>query len=390
MKLTPSLRASAAAAGRGLDLTHAVIGGGVVGLAIARRLAEREGGETLVIERHGGVGRESSSRNSEVIHAGLYYGKDSLKTKLCIEGKERLYDLCERWNIPHKRCGKWIVAQTAQQLEKLQQIHDLSNDLNVPTSFIPIPKATTLEPLIRARAGILESPTTGIIDSHTYTHALLGALETAGADIALNTSLKSVSALPDGAGWELTTLDGATGEESTITAATLVNAAGLGACEVNNMVLPAERHRKAFYAKGSYFSYSGQAPASRLIYPAPEPDLAGLGTHLTLDLAGQARFGPDVEWVTSPDDLEVDGGRLPGAVSAIREFVPGIEEGRLGGDYAGMRAKLQGKEAGFQDFVVRREEGCEGFVNLLGIESPGLTSSLAIAEMVMRLVYKEN
>lgn len=156
------------------------------------------------------------------------------------------------------------------------------------------------------------------------------------------------------------------------------------------MVLPAERHRKAFYAKGSYFSYSGQAPASRLIYPAPEPDLAGLGTHLTLDLAGQARFGPDVEWVTSPDDLEVDGGRLPGAVSAIREFVPGIEEGRLGGDYAGMRAKLQGKEAGFQDFVVRREEGCEGFVNLLGIESPGLTSSLAIAEMVMRLVYKED
>jgi 2-hydroxyglutarate dehydrogenase len=207
--------------------------------------------------------------------------------------------------------------------------------------------------------------------------------------VALNTSLTSVSALPDGAGWELTTLDAATGEESTITAATLVNAAGLGACEVNNMVLPKERHRKAYYAKGSYFSYSGAAPASRLIYPAPEPDLAGLGTHLTLDMAGQARFGPDVEWVSSPDDLDVDEGRKPGAAKAIREFVPGIEEGRLGGDYAGMRAKLGGKEEGFQDFVVRREEGCEGFVNLLGIESPGLTSSLAIAEMVVRLVYKE-
>lgn len=156
------------------------------------------------------------------------------------------------------------------------------------------------------------------------------------------------------------------------------------------MVLPAERHRKAFYAKGSYFSYSGAAPASRLIYPAPEPDLAGLGTHLTLDMAGQARFGPDVEWVTSPDNLDVDEGRLPGAVRAIREFVPGIEEGRLGGDYAGMRAKLGGEGEGFRDFVVRREEGCEGFVNLLGIESPGLTSSLAIAEMVVRLVYKED
>ncbi|KFY52784.1 hypothetical protein V496_08177, partial [Pseudogymnoascus sp. VKM F-4515 (FW-2607)] len=230
MKLTSSLRAGAVAAGRGLDFTHAVIGGGVVGLAVARRLAERAGGETLLVERHGDVGRESSSRNSEVIHAGLYYGKDSLKTKLCIEGRERLYDLCERWNIPHKKCGKWIVAQTPQQLEKLQQIHALSNSLNVPTSFIPLPKASALEPLILARTGVLESPTTGIINSHTYTHALLGALTSAGGDIALNTSLTSVSALPSGAGWELTTLDAATGEESTITAATLVNAAGLGAC----------------------------------------------------------------------------------------------------------------------------------------------------------------
>ncbi|OBT64761.1 hypothetical protein VE03_06548 [Pseudogymnoascus sp. 23342-1-I1] len=390
MKLTSSLRASAtAAASRGLDFTHAVIGGGVVGLAIARRLAERAGGETLLVERHGGVGMESSSRNSEVIHAGLYYGKDSLKTKLCIEGRERLYDLCGRWNIPHKKCGKWIVAQTPQQLEKLQEIHALSNDLNVPTSFIPLPKASALEPLILARTGVLESPTTGIIDSHTYIHALLGALTTAGADIALHTSLTSVSALPRGAGWELTTLDAATGESSTITTATLVNAAGLGACVVNNMVLPPPRHRKAFYAKGSYFSYSGAAPASRLIYPAPEPDLAGLGTHLTLDMAGRARFGPDVEWVESADDLEVDEGRLPGAVRAIRAFVPGIERGRLGGDYAGVRAKLGGRGEGMRDFVVRREEGCEGFVNLLGIESPGLTSSLAIAEMVGRLVYGE-
>lgn len=159
------------------------------------------------------------------------------------------------------------------------------------------------------------------------------------------------------------------------------------------MVLPPSKHRKAFYAKGSYFSYTGPAPASRLVYPAPEPGLGGLGTHLTLDMAGRARFGPDVEWVERADDLDVDMARLPAAVGAIREFVPVIEEERLAADYAGMRAKLGrtavGEGKGFQDFVIRREEGCEGFVNLLGIESPGLTSSLAIAEMVVGLVYRE-
>ncbi|KAM5387849.1 hypothetical protein ACJA88_001109 [Fusarium oxysporum] len=305
------------------DFTHAVIGGGVVGLAVARQLAQRDDTSTVLIERHNAIGTETSSRNSEVIHAGIYYGPSSLKAKLCIRGKNLLYELCEKHDIGHRRTGKWIVAQNEAQRETLEKIHTL----------------------------------------------------------------------PGSEGWEIDVKDAATGETSSTTAETLINAAGLGAAVIHNMIVPPEKRQELYYAKGNYFSYSASQPKiSRLIYPVPEPGIAGLGTHLTLDLAGRLRFGPDVEWIDDPNDLAVNAARLPQAITEIQRYLPGIDASALVADYAGIRPKLAGQDAvlkgkGFHDFIIRKEEGYEGWVNLLGIESPGLTSSLAIAEMVQELLY---
>lgn len=359
---------------------------------------------------------ETSSRNSEVIHAGLYYGADSLKTKLCIKGKNMLYDLCKKHDIPHKNCGKWIVAQNDKQFEELHKVHALAKKLGVTTAFIGLEKAREMEPDVRARAGVLESPSTGILDSHAYMQYLLGAFEEADGDTALNTTVLSISPLPStgtpgSSGWKVTTKDTSTGEKSSITCENLINSAGLGAVHINNMVMYGagmgkERNLKAYYAKGNYFSYGAANPRTKhLIYPAPEPGLGGLGTHLTFDMAGMLRFGPDVEWVDSPNDLSVSAKRLPQAVQAIKEYLPSVDASLLQPDYAGIRPKLarggavastdtkgvgrSGRKGAFVDFVIRKEVGTEGFVNLLGIESPGLTSSLAIGEMVEKMVYDE-
>ncbi len=325
-----------------------------------------------------------------------------------------VYDLCEKYSIPHRNCGKWVVAQNEQQLLEIEKVRKHSQKLGVPTSFISLEKAKQLEPDVRAEAGILESPTTGILDSHAYMQFLVGAFEDGGGDVALNTKVTSIEPLsttgvPGSGGWGITSLDSASGEEMTITTENLINSAGLGAVEVNNMVFSSQPKRqiKMYYAKGNYFSYSASHPRTkRLIYPAPEPGLGGLGTHLTFDMGGQLRFGPDVEWVDTPGDLSVSTSRLPLAIEAIKKYLPGIDESRLKPDYAGIRPKLarggavastersenvetkkQGEKGGFIDFVIRKEEGVEGFVNLLGIESPGLTSSLAIGEKVEELVY---
>ncbi|RFU35668.1 hypothetical protein B7463_g634, partial [Scytalidium lignicola] len=377
-------------------LTNAqVIGGGAVGLAIARQLSARDGTSTVLIERNRAVGMETSSRNSEVIHAGIYYGADSLKTKLCIRGREMLYALCEKYSIPAHNTGKWIVAQTDQQFEEIVKVHKFTQELNVPTYFLSQSEAAKLEPSVQAKAGILVSPTTGILDSHSYMQFLLGAFEDNGGDVALNSRVTAIKPLGSGGdeGWEITAVDQTTGEESIITSETLINSAGLGACDINNMIVPPEQHKTQYYAKGNYFSYSASTPRTkRLIYPAPEPGLGGLGTHLTLDIAGRIRFGPDVEWVDSPDDLSVNTSRLAENIIQIKKFFPDVKEDALVPDYAGIRPKL-GKMAavasgkGFQDFVIVKEEGFEGFINLLGIESPGLTSSLAIAERVEGLLY---
>ncbi|KAF2197543.1 FAD dependent oxidoreductase [Delitschia confertaspora ATCC 74209] len=376
------------------DFTHAVIGGGVVGLAIARKLQERDGVSTVLIERHGSVGMETSSRNSEVIHAGLYYGEHSLKTKLCLRGKELMYQTCQRHSIPHRNCGKWIVAQDSTQMSALESVHAFAQKVGVPTRFLSREEAQRREPDVRAEAGVLESPSTGIVDSHSLMQFLEGDLENKGGICAFQSPVTKIVPIDNGAGgWEVTTTS-PEGEESTITSETIINSAGLYAIDISNMILPKERHRKAYYAKGSYFSYSVSHPKPKtLVYPAPVPGHGGLGTHLTLDISGRVRFGPDVEWIDSPTDYRVNSKNLQAALDDIETYLPGIDRSAIGLDYAGIRPKLgklgavtSGK--GFQDFYIKVEEGYKGFVNLLGIESPGLTSSLAIAEEVEGLLYR--
>ncbi|KAI0140071.1 FAD dependent oxidoreductase [Hypoxylon sp. NC0597] len=424
------------------DFTHVVIGGGAVGLAIARALASHQASSpsssssssststststsTLLLERHSQVGTETSSRNSEVIHAGLYYGPSSLKTRLCIAGRQALYTFCDRHGVPHRRTGKWVVAQDASQRETLERIHRLcSDEIGVPTRWVGADEAREREPAVRADAGVLESPETGIVDSHALMAALLGLFEDAGGVTALNSDVVGVEPLhapttptststststptsasssatatatarPGSRGWALTVRDSSTGEESRITTDVLINSAGLGAAAIHNLIVPRERQIRLYYAKGNYFSYGASSPkVSRLIYPVTAPGAGGLGTHLTLDLAGRMRFGPDVEWVDSPSDLAVNAARLPAAVAEIKKYLPTIDESALSPDYAGVRPKLRPAGAvgvggsGFVDFHIREEDGYEGWVNLLGIESPGLTSCLAIGDLVRDMLY---
>ncbi|KAL5389425.1 hypothetical protein DPSP01_002325 [Paraphaeosphaeria sporulosa] len=379
---------------RDADFTHAVIGGGVVGLAIARQLQGRDGASTVLIERHGTVGTETSSRNSEVIHAGLYYGPDSQKTPLCIKGKSMLYDLCAKHSIPHRNTGKWIVAQDDTQFKALEGIHTFSKQVDVPTRFLSKEEAQRREPDVRAEAGVLESTSTGIVDSHSLMQFLEGDFENRGGICAFKSPVVHVSPIDSGrGGWEVTTKT-ADGEESTITAETLINSAGLAAIPISNMILPPERHRKPFYAKGTYYSYAVSKPKpSTLVYPAPIPGHGGLGTHLTLDMAGRVRFGPDVEWTDDPSDYTPNRANLSAALDDIQSYLPGIDREAIDLDYVGIRPKLGRASAtsggkGFVDFWIEKEDGFEGFVNLLGIESPGLTSCLAIAEKVEGLVYR--
>ncbi|KAK4193787.1 mitochondrial L-2-hydroxyglutarate dehydrogenase [Podospora australis] len=380
------------------DFTHAVIGGGVVGLAIAQNLARRSNGSVVLLERHSAVGTETSSRNSEVIHAGIYYGAGSLKTDLCIEGKKKLYSLCNKHNIPHRRTGKWIVAQNDTQLQALEQIHSFAKEINVPVHFLDLADAKKREPAVRAEKAILESPTTGIIDSHALMLTLLGLFEESSGTLALASSVEAITPLgsPAGSeGWELSVLSPGSGEAPTkITAKTIINSAGLAAVSIHNLIVPASQKKEMFYAKGNYFSYPPSTPkVSTLIYPAPEPGHGGLGTHLTMDLGGRIKFGPDVEWVDSPDDLSVNVSRLPQTMDEVKKYLPELDETKLEPDYAGIRPKLGKLGAvaahgtGFVDFYIEKEKGYQGWVNLLNIESPGLTSCLAIADQVERMLY---
>jgi 2-hydroxyglutarate dehydrogenase len=389
---TPLSRSFSSSIKRNADFTHAVVGGGVVGLAIARKLQARDGASTVLIEKHGSVGTETSARNSEVIHAGLYYGTDSLKTKLCLRGKEMMYELCKKHDIPHRNTGKWIVAQDATQMDALQKVHEFASTIGVPIHFLSKEEAKRREPEVRAEAGVLESPSTGIVDSHGLMQFLEGDLEDQGGICAFQSPVTAITPLESGRlGWEITTTS-PDGETSTITADTLINSAGLYAVAISNMILPKDRQKKAYYAKGSYFSYSVSKPRpSTLVYPAPVPGHGGLGTHLTLDMSGRIRFGPDVEWTDSPTDYAPNVKNMKVAIDDIQTYLPSIDRNAIQPDYVGIRPKLgklaatSGKD--FQDFYIKKEDGFEGFVNLLAIESPGLTSALAIAEEVEGLLY---
>jgi L-2-hydroxyglutarate oxidase LhgO len=355
-----------------------VVGAGVVGLACARALA-RAGHEVIVLERHDAFGTETSARNSEVIHAGIYYPKDSLKARLCVAGRALLYAFCEEYGVAHRRSGKLIVATNAGQDAKLEGIRARAAangvaDLRVLTAV----EARALEPELNCTAALL-SPSTGIVDSHGLMLALLGDAERHGAVLALRTPL--VAAEVKGGGIELVT----GGEEPMqLRTRLLVNSAGLSAVAVARGItgLGTAHVPDAYLAKGNYYALTGRTPFSRLVYPVPEP--GGLGVHLTLDLGGQARFGPDVEWVEEID-YAVDPQRAERFYGAIRNYWPGLPDGALQPAYAGMRPKIVGPGAPDADFVIQGPagHGVPGLVNLFGIESPGLTSSLAIAEQVV-------
>jgi len=361
-----------------------VIGAGVVGLAVARALA-LGGREVMVLERAGAVGSETSSRNSEVIHAGIYYPAGSLKARLCVQGRAQLYAYCAERGIGHQRCGKLIVATTPSQLAALPAIVDKArangvNDLRRLTGE----EARAMEPALSC-LGAVHSPSTGIVDSHALMLALQGDLEHAGGMVALHTGVAALRSVPGG-------VEVHTEEGTRLLARTVVNAAGLHACALAQRTqgLGAEHVPKAWFAKGNYFTLTGRSPFSHLIYPAPEPDrhLAGLGVHLTLDLGGQAKFGPDVQWVDAPEDLQVDPARGEAFYAEVRRYWPGLPDGALQAGYAGIRPKISSPSEPAADFLIQGPEthGVPGLVNLLGIESPGLTSCLAIAQRVVGLI----
>lgn len=354
-----------------------VIGAGVVGLACARALARR-GIETVVLEAEGAIGTQTSSRSSEVIHAGLYYPPGSLKAKLCVEGNRLLYEFCATRHVAHRRCGKLIVATAAEQEEKLAALESQSRQNGVEDlQPLGAAEARALEPQLSASAALL-SPSTGIVDSHGLMLALLGEAEAHGAALALKSPL--IAAEARGGGFRLE-VGGA--EPMQLECELLINSAGLHAAKVAAAIAGLEaRHVPALrLAKGNYYALSGRAPFSRLVYPLPEP--GGLGVHLTLDLGGQARFGPDVEWVEAID-YAVDPRRADAFYAEVRKYWPALPDGALQPAYAGIRPKLAGPGEAAADFLVQSAavHGMAGLVNLFGIESPGLTSCLALAEHV--------
>lgn len=362
-----------------------VIGAGVVGLACARTLAQG-GIDTVILEQHDTFGSETSARNSEVIHGGLYYPTGSLKAELCVAGRHLLYAFCASHGVSHRRCGKLIVANSTAQEGRLLALHRQGENNGVDDlRLLGAVEARALEPELHCTAALL-STSTGIIDSHGLMLALLGDAERAGATLAVRSPMRAGEIAEDGLVLEVG------GQESTrLKAGIVINAAGLGAVRVARSLagFPASRIPTAFYAKGNYFTLAGRAPFSRLIYPLPEP--GGLGVHLTLDLGGQARFGPDVEWLThsSTDpnkamDYSVDPARADAFYAEVRHYWPDLQDGALAPAYAGIRPKIVGPDDPAADFLIQGPEthGIPGLVNLFGIESPGLTASLAIAERV--------
>jgi len=362
-----------------------VIGAGVVGLAVGRELA-LAGHETVVVEAAPGIGQGVSSRNSEVIHAGLYYAPGSLKARLCVRGKELLYRYCTEHGVAHARCGKLVVATSEEQHTALATLQQRAGANGVPVQWLDAGAARTLEPELHCTAALL-SPSTGIVDSHALMLALQGDLERAGGALALLSEVRSVQfAGTQPARVQVRTADGS----FEIDADRVVNAAGLHACALARRFegLPARHVPREHYAKGSYFTLAGRPPFSRLVYPAPVD--AWLGVHVTLDLGGQMRFGPDLEWldVATPEaiDYAVDPARAASFEAAIRRYWPALPDGALQPGYSGVRPRIHGPGEMAPDFRIDgpADHGVPGLVNLFGIESPGLTSALAIAECVAR------
>ena len=360
-----------------------VIGAGVVGLAVARELA-LAGREVIILESENAIGTATSSRNSEVIHAGIYYPQGSLKARTCVEGRILLYEYCAQRGIPHRRCGKLIVATDNAQLGELEAIRRKAHANGVTdVEWLTLDQAHSMEPAVSC-VGALHSPSTGVIDSHALMLALLGDAESHGAMLAFLSRLERARIGANGA----IELEVGGAEPMRLAARTVVNAAGLTAPSVARRIegFPAGKVPPEFYAKGNYYSLAGRSPFSRLVYPVPEP--GGLGVHVTIDLGGQARFGPDVEWIDHIG-YDVDPRRADRFYAAIRRYWPGLPDGALAPGYSGIRPKIAGPKDPAPDFVVQgpADHGVAGLVNLFGIESPGLTASLALAREVARCLH---
>lgn len=358
-----------------------VVGGGIVGLAVGRALAAL-GHETLVLERHETPGQETTSRNSGVIHSGIYYPTGSLKAQMCVRGRDLLYQYCAQRGVSHRRCGKLIVAASAQ-VPALHALRRKAVDNGVADlTLLTAAQAVELEPEVRCAAALL-SPSTGIVDVHELLLAYLSDLESRSGTLVLKCELTAAVAVRGGLVLHVRSED----DVAEVQCRWLINCAGLSAIDLLRQIdgYPQRSLRTAHYAKGNYFACHGVRPFQRLVYPMPSN--AGLGVHATLDLDGTTRFGPDVEWVARPD-YHVDPQRAAAFYTAIREYWPGIPADCLQPGYAGVRPKLVGPEAAPADFEIEgpSQHGVVGLINLLGIESPGLTSSLAIAERVAGMI----
>jgi len=361
-----------------------VIGAGVIGLAVARALA-LAGREVVVLEAASAIGSATSSRNSEVIHAGLYYPPGSLKARLCVAGRGLLLDYCASHGIGHRRCGKLVVATATAQEAALRALMARAAACGVDDlQWLDAAQARSMEPALRCTAAVW-SPSTGIVDSHGLMLALQGDAEAQGALLALHSPVRAVRVVDDGF-----QVDVGGDELMQLHAAAVINSAGLHAQALAARIdgLDAAFVPRSFWARGHYFTCAGRAAFSRLIYPMP--DDAGLGVHVTLDLGGQMRFGPDVQWIApaalGAEDYAVDAQRAAGFADAIRRYWPAMPEGALQPSYSGIRPKVCGPGEPAADFMIQgpAEHGVRGLVNLFGIESPGLTASLAIAEAVVQ------
>jgi L-2-hydroxyglutarate oxidase LhgO len=362
-----------------------VIGAGVVGLAVARALA-LQGREVMVLEAANAIGTGISARNSEVIHSGMYYPTGSLKASLCVQGRAQVVAYCQERGIGHRLCGKLIVATEPSQIPKLKAIQDqaLANGV-ADVRWLSAQEAMAMEGALKCVAALL-SAGTGIVDSHGLMLSFQGDLENAGGMVVLNAAVKSVELDLDKtfSPRHLVYME----DGSVLATRTLINAAGLMAPALAHQFtgLAPAHIPTAYYAKGNYFTLSSTAPFRHLIYPVPES--AGLGVHLTLDLGGQAKFGPDVQWVDTPDDFQVDASRADAFYAAVRTYWPALPDGALQSGYAGIRPKISGPNAPAADFLIQgpATHGVAGLVNLFGMESPGLTSSMAIADWVTKLL----
>lgn len=409
------------------QVDHLVVGAGVVGLAIAERLVKAfPDRTTFVVERHGQVGQETSSRNSEVIHSGIYYPPESLKTALCIRGRDLLYKRCRQDGIGYRQTGKLILATNDQQVPYLRNLYERSEGLreagigDVPLEWLTGDQVRKLEPEVGDQVvGALLSPKTGIVSSHELMeHMEKSIIDSETGEMVLGTQVVRIDrAEPSGGGkrgdgsedgWIVQTLtddgSGRSGERAAVLAKTVINAAGLGAHHLVNQIVPESEQIRLHFAKGSYFSYRGPGVSNvqRLLYPCPEENvsLSGLGTHLTLNLKNEIRFGPDVEWLdpertADGEDvpsfwekkLAVSDERMELAIDEVKKFLPNVDPSGFAPDYSGIRPKMSARGETSVDFSITHPR--PGFISLQGIESPGLTSSLAIAEYVERLVRKE-